>query len=90
MLDEWVSFDDAYETFVKANPMLGLGSGQWAAVNLRRNFGPQLLASGAVVQLVNRRWIAHRDKFGAALFPLLTRGPAEILERAKARQAGQS
>jgi hypothetical protein len=91
-IDEWLSFDDAYEAFVTANPMLGLGSGQWASINLRRNFGERLLATGAVRQLVNRRWIAHRDQFGPALFALLTRAPTEILEKAEARQAtaGQS
>jgi hypothetical protein len=89
-VDEWLSFDDAYEAFVKTHPMLGLGNGTWASINLRRNFGERLLATGAVRQLVNRRWIAHRDQFGPALFSLLTREPAKIIEGAKARQAEQS
>jgi len=86
-IDEWLAFDDAYEAFVVAHPMLGLGSGTWASINLRRNFGERLLAAGAVRQLVNRRWLAHRDHFGPALFALLTRAPAEIVEKAEARQA---
>jgi len=89
-VDEWQSFDDAYEAFIQAHPMLGLGSGTWASINLRRNFGERLLASGAVRQLVNRRWIAHKDQFGPTLFALLTREPAKIIEGAKARQAEQS
>lgn len=86
-IDVWVPFDEAYENFVDAHPMLGLGSGMWATTNLRRNYGERLIASGAVVKLVNRRWLAHRDKFGPALFELLTRTSAEIVEKARARQA---
>ena len=89
-VDAWLSFDDAYEAFVETHPMLGLGSGVWATTNLRRNFGPQLLASGAVIQLVNRRWLAHKDKFGPALFALLTKTSDEILQKARARQAEQA
>ena len=89
-IDDWIAFDEAYENFVSANPMLGLGSNTWAALNLRRNFGARLLETGAVRQLVNRRWIAHRERFGPALFELLQRAPAEILERARARQATES
>jgi prophage antirepressor-like protein len=85
-IDKWVAFDDAYEAFVKAYPMLGLGGGSWAAINLRRNFGQQLLAAGAVLQLKNRRWIAHRDTFGPALFSLLNRSAAEIIEKALQRR----
>jgi hypothetical protein len=89
-VDAWVSFDDAYEAFVQAHPMLGLGSGLWATTNLRRNYGPRLLESGAVIQLVNRRWLAHREKFGPALFELLTKTGDEILQKARARQAEQA
>jgi hypothetical protein len=89
-ISDWIAFDEAYEKFVVANPMLGLGSNAWAALNLRRNFGARLLQTGAVRQLVNRRWIAHRELFGPALFELLQRAPAEILERARTRQAAGS
>ena len=87
-IDEWIVFDDAYEAFVTANPMLGLGSGQWARINLRRYFGDRLLAAGVVRQLVNRRWLAHRERFGPALFALLTRTTSEIVAKARARQVG--
>jgi hypothetical protein len=86
-LDVWMPFDDAYDAFAKANPMLGLGSTQWATTNLRRNFGPQLIAAGAVIKLMNRKWLAHREKFGPTLFTLIQREPAEIIAAAKARQA---
>jgi hypothetical protein len=84
---DWMAFDDAYEAFASANPMLGLGTGQWATINLRRNFGPQLIATGAVVALVNRRWLAHRERFGPALFAVLSSARAGIIDAAKARQA---
>jgi len=87
-LEKWVAFDDAYDAFVKAHPALGLGSNTWATTNLRRNFGPRLISEGVVIRLLNRRWLAHRDKFGPALFRLIQRAPAELIERAKARAAG--
>lgn len=85
VIDEWIAFDDAYGAFVKAHPMLGLGDNAWASINLRRNYGARLLACGAVRQLPNRRWLAHREHFGPKLFELLTRGPAEIIERVRSR-----
>ncbi len=94
-IPDWIAFDEAYEHFATANPMLGLGTNEWAALNLRRNFGAKLIETGAVRQLPNRRWIAHRERFGPALFELLQRGPAEIMDRARSRgrraaAAGQS
>jgi hypothetical protein len=86
-IDDWLLFDDAYEAFVEAHPALGLGSGLWATNNLRRTYGERLIASGAVIKLANRRWIAHREKFGPALFGLLTKTADEILQKARARQA---
>ena len=84
-IDDWISFDDAYEAFVNAHPMLGLQHGTWAALNAKRNYSARLQAAGAVRQLVNRRWIAHKNAFGPALFALLHRAPAEIIERARER-----
>jgi hypothetical protein len=86
-IDEWITFDEAYESFVESHPKLGLGTGTWATVNLRRNYGERLLQSGTVIQLANRRWLAHRERFAPALFELLLRAPAEIVERAKARES---
>jgi hypothetical protein len=79
-LDVWIAFEDAYAAFVLAKPQLGLGSNTWACTNLRRNFGALLVQRGAAVKLVNRRWLAHRDKFGPALFELLTRTPAQVVK----------
>jgi hypothetical protein len=86
-IDDWLAFDDAYAAFVAAYPMLGLNTGMWAAVNLRRNFGARLVATGTVRQLKNRKWLAHRDTFGPALFNLLQRAPAEIIEEARRRSS---
>ena len=86
---DWIGFDEAYEAFRQANPMLGLASGMWATTNLRRNYGAQLLELGVVRQLVSRRWLAHREHFGPALFKLLTRTPAAILAEADARRRAQ-
>lgn len=85
IIDEWLPFDEAYRAFVDSNPMLGLGRGEWASMNVRRNFGGRLIEAGAVRQIVNRRWLAHREKFGPALFELLAREPGRIVAEAQRR-----
>jgi hypothetical protein len=88
-VDDWQSFDEALDAFRAAHPMLGLPTGEWAALNLRRNFGQQLVERGAAVKLPTRKWIAHRRRFGPVLFELLTSEPARIIEQAQARQAAE-
>ena len=83
----WQPFDAAYSAFAKAHPMLGLHIGEWAVWNLRRTHGPALLAAGAMLRLPNRRWLAHVDKFGPALFEALTHAPQAIIDQARARGA---
>ena len=87
-IDEWQSFDEAYCEFVEAHPMLGLGADSWAATNLRRNFADRLIAAGVVRQLINRKWIAHRERFGPVLFAMLVRAPGETITRARKRAPG--
>jgi hypothetical protein len=70
-LEEWDAFDAVYAAFCAAHPMLGLNPNAYAAQNVRRNYGEKLAALGVAQKLVNRRWLAHRSKFGPALFALL-------------------
>ena len=82
--EDWQPFDDVLRAFAEANPMLGLGTSEFAANRLRQQYGAQLLASGAVVRLPNRRWLADPHRFGPALFAAMAARRSEILVRVKA------
>ena len=86
-IEDWILFDEAYADFVMSHPAIGLSMGASGPQNLRRNFGERLLAAGVARRLVNRRWLAHRERFGPALFELLTRAPSELVDQVRARQA---
>lgn len=82
--EDWLPFDEVYRAFVEANPMLGLNASEFASTRLRQQYGEELLASGAVLHLPNRRWLASPRQFGPALFAAMAARRSEILERAGA------
>jgi hypothetical protein len=77
--EDWQPFDEVYRAFAEANPMLGLHTSEHATTRLRQQYGPRLLASGAVVRLQNRRWLASRQRFGEALFRAMSARRDEIV-----------
>ena len=89
-LEDWVAFDDGYKDVQRQYPMLGLASAEWAGVNLRRNFGTQLVERGVLLKAFNHKWLVHRERFGPVLFALIAQTRADVLERARARQASTS
>jgi hypothetical protein len=86
--NDWRAFDEVYEEFVDANPMLGLGSSIFAATRLRQHYGAALVEAGAAIKLPNRRWLAHAGKFGPALFAAMTGRRDEIIGQARTHHEG--
>ena len=80
--EDWQPFDEVYQAFVEANPMLGLNPSEFAAIRLRQQYGERLLESGAVVRLPNRRWFANPHRFGPALFAAMAQRRSAIMARA--------
>jgi hypothetical protein len=75
---EWDSATVIYRLFCEAHPYLGLKDGKWPFHNLLRRYREPLQAADAI-RLVNggaRHWIAHRARFDATLFELLTTSEA--------------
>jgi|GEM_PF-4665697 len=87
---EWIAFDEAYQCFARAYPMLGLTGTRWGAVHTRRKHGAALLASGAARRSSSGRWIAHGDCFPNVMFKLLTATPTKLLERAAQTNSEQA
>jgi hypothetical protein len=87
--EDWRPFDEVYVEFVEANPMLGLNPSEFAATRLRQQYGTELLRVGAALRLPNRRWLAHPNKFGPAVFKAMTARTTAIVDRANLRQAEQ-
>jgi len=83
----WSAFDEVYQRFARAYPMLGLTGTRWGAVHTRRKHGAALLASDAARRSASGRWIAHNDRFPQVMFELLTASSAHVLQMASARQA---
>ena len=83
----WSAFDEVYQRFARAYPMLGLTGTRWGAVHTRRKHGVALLASDAARRSASGRWIAHNDLFPKVMFELLTVPSPHVLQMASARQA---
>jgi hypothetical protein len=83
----WSAFDEVYQRFARAYPMLGLTGTRWGAVHTRRKHGAALLAVDAARRSASGRWIAHVDRFPQVMFDLLTTGPNRLLDAAAARGA---
>lgn len=69
---EWAVAIEVWERFTAEHPELALRPGRWHLVNFMRRARPALLACDAIRKVKNRHWIAHRQRFGAAAFEILT------------------
>ena len=71
--ESWGIAAEVWRDFVTANPVLGLNPGPWALTNFLRHAKPALVAADVLRKARGRHWIAHRAKFAAVAFDLVSR-----------------
>lgn len=86
---EWNTGVVIWGDMAKECPFLGLRPGRWGFHNFLRNHRDALVKADAIRLAKNKFWIAHRERFIATAFELLTgKQPGEqVVQR---RALGQS
>lgn len=69
---EWGKLLQVWEEFCATHSELALRPGRWQAINFMRRARPALLAADAIRKVNSRHWIAHRNRFEAVAFDVLT------------------
>jgi hypothetical protein len=71
-MENWKPAREAWATFCKNNPGLGLNGSKNSFIWFVRTHAEQLRTAGHMRKTVNRRWLASVESFDAAAFDLLT------------------
>jgi hypothetical protein len=69
---DWGVALQVWDDFVVAHPELALRQGYWQLTNFMRKARPALLACDAIRKVNSRHWIAHRERFAACCFEVVT------------------
>jgi hypothetical protein len=69
---EWGIAGEVWASFCAHHPELGLRPGRWQLINFMRVAKHALLAGDAIRKARAGHWIAHRARFDALAFELLT------------------
>lgn len=72
---QWVTAHQAWREVVQQHPELGYRAGPQRLYNFLRVHREAMVERDAIRRTKNKHWVAHQERFTAAVFELSTGGP---------------